>query len=199
MKDDDGIPGKTGSRGDRRRQDSRFVAAVDYLVGYDVFISYGWLDGSNYSAALKERLESAGIACFWDKEQVIPGSPLKPSLGRALRRSTVLVVVGTPAAFGSRYVAGEVAEFAKRNRPLIPILPPGSEQQIPWEVVKASELVWIEEASDLTDGKPSDRTVRDIELALKGTRKRTLATRLMLGASAAILGRPDFAWWSNHK
>jgi len=41
--------------------------AMDAVFGYDFFISYSWLDGRTYAAALMRRLELQGFQVFLDR------------------------------------------------------------------------------------------------------------------------------------
>lgn len=84
---------------------SKLIALSDYLFKfvfrlsfkYDLFISYARRDGRNYAQKLRDQLRKLDFACFLDLDELPPGIPLNSTLLRALRRSAVLVIVGTDA------------------------------------------------------------------------------------------------------
>src|SRR5687768_10086269 len=166
------------------RERSGLTAVVDSLVGYDVFISYSRKDGREYALKLREQLDRISISAFLDEHELATGTSLRAELIRGLRRSGVLLIVASPEARESDYVALEIEEFARRSRPIIPIILGGGDGRLPWEVVHARDLVWIDE----TDGEPSARTLSAIETSLRITRRRAMASRLMLAVAATILG-----------
>src|SRR5580658_9056103 len=91
-----------------RRRSNYILGAIRYVVGYDIFISYSRHDATEYARALYRRLSALNFLCFLDEQEIAAGSALRHSLLRALRRSSVLVIVGSPGAFASRYVELEV-------------------------------------------------------------------------------------------
>ncbi|WP_137133097.1 TIR domain-containing protein [Rhizobium sp. FY34] len=93
----------------------------DALVGYDVFVSYAWVDGRPYAHALATALRNAGYRCFLDDSEMPGGTELGSALSLALRRSAALVVVTTPGALASSAVRSEVDGFAARGRHVVPV------------------------------------------------------------------------------
>ena len=164
-----------------------FRAAVEHLVGHDVFLSYAHADGQSYADELRAELERRSIACFVDRHGGGYGSALKPFLISALRRSSIMVVIATPAAIASTYVALEVAEFAKTGRPIVPLFPAGAEPRLPWNSVRDKELVWIPDDIVGPASKPHPDTIQKIDQALRFRRKRRLATTLILVTAAIVL------------
>jgi hypothetical protein len=110
------------SQQSKKTERGRLTASVDYLVGYDLFISYARRDGSEYAEDLKRQLDAAGVSCFLDRDDVEAGVELRPSLARALTRSAALVVIVTTSARSSAYVALESDTFATKGRPIISVL-----------------------------------------------------------------------------
>ncbi len=102
--------------------------AVDFLFGFDVFISYRWQDGTDYAHELSKLLVNQGLICFLDKEGFIPGNDLGWATRKAVKRSRVLVLVGTAGALESEYVDHEIQLFAKTDKLIIPIDVDGSLQ-----------------------------------------------------------------------
>jgi hypothetical protein len=179
-------PSTVSSLQPRNPERGGLTAAVDYLVGYDLFISYARRDGSEYAEELKRQLDAAGVSCFLDKDDIAAGLDLRPSLARALRRSVALAVIVTPLARSSAYVALEIATFAANGRPIVPVRFGADAAPLPWSVLRERELVWVDETGP--DGAmPTPASVATVARSLTHLRKRTLAGRLMLGVSAALL------------
>lgn len=91
------------------------------FAGHDVFISYSRVDGPDYSLALASALAAKQLSCFLDQWGTAPGTRLPDGLIRHLKSSSLLVVVGTPAASASENVEQEINEFLIRDKPVIPI------------------------------------------------------------------------------
>jgi hypothetical protein len=51
--------------------------ALDFVFGYDFFISYAWSDGATYAAALAARLEDKRFAVFLDRAKYAAGDDWK--------------------------------------------------------------------------------------------------------------------------
>jgi WD40 repeat protein len=108
-----------------------------FLFGDDIFISYSHSDALNYSPALATLLAEQNYVCYLDQYGTDADNVLPPSLLRRLRRSTVLVLVGTEGVAKSKAVKEEVETFKKTGRPIIPIDVGGSLERTEWvEVVK---------------------------------------------------------------
>lgn len=99
------------------------VTAINSLFGYDFFISYAWADGRSYALSLRDRLSTGGnrFRCFLDAKEMGGGEAWRDSVNRALRRSAVLVVIGSEAALTRDAVYDEVRAFAVTGRPIVPI------------------------------------------------------------------------------
>lgn len=105
---------------------NRFVsvnASVSRLFGFDFFISYAWSDGRLYAEALERILTARplGYRCFLDKKEMGGGEAWRTSVRRALKRSSVAVLVATPAAIDSQNVFEEIKTFSSRQSPIVPI------------------------------------------------------------------------------
>jgi WD40 repeat protein len=90
--------------------------------GDDIFVSYSRTDGATYAAGLASQLASEEFACRIDRWGTEAGENLPDSLERALRRSALLVLVGTVGAAQSKNVAYEVETFKKTGRYIVPII-----------------------------------------------------------------------------
>jgi WD40 repeat protein len=106
-------------------------AAWERLFGYDFFISYAWADGRIYAQALAERLSELNYRNFLDEKEMGGGTKWRASARRALRRSSVLILIATPKALESDNVFEELETFNGRGKPLVPIDIGGNIDRLP--------------------------------------------------------------------
>src|SRR5436190_16020488 len=75
----------------------RFIQRIsDYIFGYDVFISYSWQDGVQYSRDLADKLSKLRFSVFIDVKEYVAGIDLVPSTQRRVRMSRHLVLILRP-------------------------------------------------------------------------------------------------------
>jgi len=98
-----------------------FRRIVDWLFGYDFFISYSWGDGRSYAEGLYQQLTDKGFTCFLDSKKYAKGDDWKAVGAWTLRHTGCLVLVGTPAALESKSVERELQLFDQTKRRIIPI------------------------------------------------------------------------------
>ena len=99
---------KTEPATESERRKRTFVEKVrSFLRGDDVFISYARLDSTGYATALADRLSQKGFLCFLDQYGTDINDQLPLSLKLKLRRSTVLVLIGSLAAVKSKPIRDE--------------------------------------------------------------------------------------------
>ena len=70
-----------------------------------IFLSYARKDGAAAAARLRTELERAGFTVWRDIEQMRGGRAWQEQLRAALREVDVVLVLLTPAAVKSKYVA----------------------------------------------------------------------------------------------
>jgi WD40 repeat protein/Skp family chaperone for outer membrane proteins len=92
-----------------------------FLRGDDVFISYARWDSTGYATALADRLSEKGFLCFLDQYGTDVHDQLPERMKLKLRRSTVLVLIGSLAAIKSKAIREEVELFKETERAIIPI------------------------------------------------------------------------------
>ena len=92
-----------------------------WLMGYDVFVSYAWLDGRAYAEKLVLGLKANGYRCFLDSSEYEAGSDLNRDARCAVRFSSSAAIVVTPAALRSHHVRREIRLFDALDKPLVPI------------------------------------------------------------------------------
>lgn len=163
------------------------------LFGYDVFISYKRGDdpssSSSYAKRLKEQLSAAGYQCFLDDDDAPAGEALSPAIERGIRRSRIMVVLCTPAALKSAWVANEVKLFSKKDRAIIiPIefsccLTDLNPEDKDLSSLVDDHFIRIPEQSSET---PSDSIIRGIQARFKYRQANTLRTGF-LAVTAGVL------------
>ena len=162
-----------------------------FLFGDDIFISYSRKDGSKYAAALANELSKPGsdFSCFLDQWGASAATKLSKPVLRALKRSSVMVLIGTAGAIGSPLVHEEVQRFTQRKwfrslRPVLPINIDGALSTQSWsELTGLNRIPETDEAR--SDGVPSPSTIRLIVNSYSYT-KRAQRTR-WLSVTALLL------------
>lgn len=102
-------------------------AMIDWVFGYDFFISYSWEDEklSPYAVslahALKTRCGRFGFRTCLDRTEYHAGMDLTQATRRRVRVSKVLLVGFRPGVAKSDWVLLEVKEAIKARRTIIPI------------------------------------------------------------------------------
>jgi len=98
-----------------------FNYLLDFVFGYDYFISYAWSDGKSYALKLVSILREQGFAVFIDDDRFETGVRWRPAAARNIRKSDRLIIVGTKAALESQAVDYEIGESYKYKIPITPI------------------------------------------------------------------------------
>lgn len=98
-----------------------FQRLADFLFGFDFFISYCWADGRQYALELQRKLEESGFKCFLDSSDYAKGDNWRAAGRRALKKTSRLILVGTPKAVLSEPVANELRIFSSLRRRVFPI------------------------------------------------------------------------------
>lgn len=93
-----------------------------FLLGDDIFISYSRADGATYAAGLANELTKLRFSCKLDQWGTESGAEMPESLKKSLKRSAVLVLVGTEGAAKSRHVGSEIEEFKRTGRVIVPVI-----------------------------------------------------------------------------
>jgi WD40 repeat protein len=165
-----------------RVKTSRGLTAA--FAGYDAFVSYARSDSSGYARALQAGLETAGLAVFVDYQAIPPGEALGATLRRGIRRSRMLVVICSPAAVRSPWVALEVAEAVKRGRKIVLVNIDDAYAAASWPL--APDLIWVPETTQaLLTAVPSRGIVEEILKRMEHTRRQNIVVRVF--AAALIL------------
>jgi len=158
----------------------------DRLFGYDVFISYTRADSISYAQTLRQQLAAAGYRCFLDSNEMPPGTELTSAVRRALRRSSVLVVILSPKALASHYVRAEIATFGTA-RTVIPINIDGQIKIEDDDSVRAAlrGRIWIDETATTS---PAPSTLAEIDRLFTYVRRRVWRRTAGAAATTIVVG-----------
>src|SRR5271165_2460787 len=159
--------------------------AIRLLFGCDIFISYSRADSATYAARLASELTALGFFCRLDQWGANPRREVPPELLRDLRRSSMLVVVGSAASATSSAVETEIREFLPTKRFIVPVNIDGAIRSARWWPLLEGLAVVEEPLSGAAPaGTPSAETVERIQNTAVFTRR---TTRLRNFSVAALL------------
>lgn len=176
-----------------------FEKFADFLFGYDFFISYCWADGRQYAVELQKKLEEHGFKCFLDSNDYAKGDNWRAAGRRALKKTSRLILVGTPKAVLSEPVANELRIFSSLKRRIFPIdfggaLSKAGSQEGIFRYLDPDMLRVVESDSSLAKG-PSEDVLSQIHSSfnlLRQDQKRnrwltSLTTIFALVATLAVI------------
>lgn len=173
------------------RKESILQRAVDWVFGYDFFLSYSHGDGQSYPRELKERLEQAGFRIFLDQTEYVAGMDLRRETKRQVTKSRRIVVIGRERALKSEWVKREVdVALACNKTPVIidingAVEAAGNDSQI---AKLAREQNWLRLIENIpeTDGVPSDHAVTELVRGFNFTRQESKRARVFVTATFAL-------------
>lgn len=163
---------------------------IDWLFGYDFFISYAHKDGIDYPKSLANQLSAVGYSVFLDKSEFAVGDDLDTETQRRIGMSSYLVILAGPNALRSESVVREIELFKGTGRvPIVVELPCLSPHEI--EQYKSFDQDWLRHV-ETQSVSPSPETISALKHAF--TRKRRdVVRRRFLTSSAVILALAIFA------
>lgn len=158
-----------------------------FLFGNDVFISYSRADASAYALALASELTKEKLTCYLDQWNAPPGVEIPATVKTALKRSSMLVLVGTREAAASPAVGEEVREFLKTGRPILPISFEDSLTDAVW-FPSIRGLARTEEIPEaIAKESPSQRVITRVVNAEGFTRRDKRLRRIFLFTAIGIV------------
>lgn len=188
----------------RRFFSRTFRRLADTVFGYDFFISYSWRDkdklGRRYALALKDRLTDLGFVCFLDSADYEKGDDWKEFGQIALRRTRKLLLVATPAIFGSEPVLREIRLFRRTGRQIVPIeirgtLANADPKHELVALIPSTRLHVVESPQDPLEG-PSNGVVEDIHNSFRLARQKTIRRRVVTVIIVLLTG---LSFWANQQ
>lgn len=93
---------------------------VDWVFGYDFFVSYSHDDGFRLPRQLAALLKEAGFRVFLDQTEYFAGIDLGRETRRQVRNSRKIVILGRPSALKSKWVLREAETALESGK--IPII-----------------------------------------------------------------------------
>jgi WD40 repeat protein len=160
-----------------------------FLFGNDVFISYARKDATIYSLGLANQLTKRELSCFLDQWGTPAGKELPREVVAALKRSAMMIVLGTEGSGGSKAVAKEIVEFKKTGRTIIPVSFDGSLEKAVWYDELIAGISIAPESEDaLKTGTPHENVVSRIVNAENFTRRnKRLRQYFWLTAASVVV------------
>jgi hypothetical protein len=126
------------------------------VVAEHVFISYCRADGE-YTRRLISHLRSARIN-IWSDRQIEYGAAWEQTVCQQIDTCAAMVVIMSPQAEASTWVANEIARAQRRRKPIMPLLLAGE------VMFRLGRLQYV----DVTNGTmPGRRFVSDLRLLAK--------------------------------
>jgi hypothetical protein len=172
---------------------------VDAVFGYDYFISYAWADGHVYATKLDESLRNSGFECFLDSSEYRAGDDWRKIGKWTLKRTSSLILVGSPNALNSEPVSYELQTFQRFNNRIVPIdfdgtLNPRKDDN-PLLSLLPQDIIRLKASRVCLETGPSDATIRRLHDDFKGIKQTQWRTRLLLGASLIFACIAVIAVW----
>jgi WD40 repeat protein len=165
-----------------------FRSLKGLVFGFDFFISYpSDGPGAYFASRLEDRLDAMDFSVYRDVGQLVSGDSLRRMINWGLRRTKVLIVVCTPEALKSRWIADEIAVFSRLRRRIIPVDIEGALQRADWPAVTGkNEVLYLEDSEQ----GPSLETLRAIQESFSRTRTNVIArvTLAAIGLALVCLG-----------
>jgi hypothetical protein len=175
---------------------------LNFVFGYDFFISYSHRDGQSYVKELRDRLEKVGFKVFLDVSEYAAGIDLRRDTVRQITKSRKLLIVGRPGALVSNWVNREMDVALSNGKiPIVINVNSSIEQYEMTSTISktAIEREWlrIEEHIADYDGAPSDNTVNELVHAFNNTRQETKRLRVLMATSAVLAILTGIALWQS--
>lgn len=163
---------------------------LDFVFGYDFFVSYCWADGREYAVALVQKLREQGFECFLDSSDYAKGDNWRDQGRRALKKTSRLILVGTPKALESEPVMNELAIFHRLGRHILPIDIDGTLAQAavdsPVTRHLSPEILSIKEKREALAKGPTTATIQALCNTMGLVRQQQKRLRLLTGAVLAF-------------
>ena len=174
--------------------------AVDWVFGYDFFISYNHADGRGYPRRLRDRLEQSGFRVFLDQTDYVAGQDLRRETRRQVVKSRKIVVIGRPGALRSEWVKREIdVALAHDEIPLIIDInrsvldaPAGT---LVADLARERHWLRLNESLADPDGEPSDHAVGELVRGFQHMRQETKRQRTFAAAAAVLTFATATATW----
>ena len=176
--------------------------AIDWLFGYDFFISYSWEDEkvSPYAVPLAQALTTRfKFRTCLDRTEYHAGMDLTQATKRRVRASKVLLLVLRPCAALGPWVLRELEEAIKAGRTVIPVDVGGTFASLPDDLLVRELLkdrLRVRDAhSDDQAEVPSANALAEIRNAFGFIRRDTIKLSVAFGLAALFAVIALLAFW----
>ena len=200
MRDSSSRPDGT-TKDEKQWQPGLLRRIVDSLFGYDFFISYTWSDGRGYAVELARRLKADAFECFLDSDDYAKGDDWKRVGHWTLRRTSCLVLIGSPNVHGSTPVRRELEIFHRLNGQVVPIsfdgtLDPERSESPLFQYIDA-DILRIDETRESLALGPSDEVVNELRKTFKLKRQSQKRIRFFAVATClfAVVAAVAIGFW----
>src|ERR1039458_2026278 len=161
------------------------------FFGYHFFVSYTWKDGATYAFCPSKGLGQRGFDCFLDSQSYVKGDDWKIVGAAAIRRTSKLVLVGSPGVWHSTSVLREIQIFTASGRRIVPIDFDGSLEAAnirdhPLARFISPALLKIKEKGQCLQEGPSDITLADLQNSFANIRQSAKRTRALKAIAATL-------------
>jgi len=181
-------------------RDGWVTRSIDWIFGYDFFLSYSHGDGLNLPRHIKDRLTRAGFHVFLDQTEYVAGIDLRRETRRQVRKSRKFVVIGRPLALKSQWVRREVdVALAHGKTPVVynvntavETAPPGA---LLATMVRENHWLRLNETLADPDGEPTASAIAELVRGFGHTRQETKRQRILTAAAAILAIAAGVAIW----
>jgi tetratricopeptide (TPR) repeat protein len=182
------------------KTDGLIGRSVDWVFGYDFFISYSHGDGMRLPRCIKERLEHAGFRIFLDQTEYVAGEDLRRETRRQVVKSRKIVIVARAGALKSEWVKREVDVALDYGKIPVILNVNGAVEAAPHDATLATmarERHWLRlnETLDDPDGEPTDRAISELVRGFHHTRQETKRQRIFATAAVVLALTAGVATW----
>jgi WD40 repeat protein len=176
---------------DKRRSLSR--RCLDWLFGRDFFISYRWSDGRDYAVKLAEKLRSERFECFLDSDGYVKGDNWQRVGERELKRTSRLVLIGSPEVHDSKAVEHELRVFGANQNRIIAVEfgESLSRERFPDSPVLSlldEHIIRHKEPEEALSHEPSDQLVAELKRVFTGETTTVRRLRAIQFTAVILLG-----------
>lgn len=181
------------------KKEGLITRAVDWVFGYDFFISYNHGDGPKLPLRLKQRLAHAGFRVFLDQSEYVAGLDLRRETRRQVSKSRKLVVVARAGALRSQWVKREVDVALAQGRIPVIVNVNGAVEAAQDSALATAALdqhwLRLNATLDDPDGEVSDAIVGELVRGFNHTRQEIKRQRIFAAAAAVLAVTAGIAIW----
>ncbi|MGR9270747.1 WD40 domain-containing protein (plasmid) [Rhizobium leguminosarum] len=177
-----------------RKASANVRRSLDLLWGYDVFISYRRADATTYAQRLHEQLSYEEINSFIDLKRYVVGDSLKQETIRHASKSTIFILVASPALSEPRnvdWVEAETDAYLASHGDSAKVIVIDFGEAIakcqPGLKEKLAPFLRLPQSTEDLDDPPSIAVKQAVRQQLGGRRRDRVRLRVFQAITAALL------------